>query len=89
MDFQVPKRSYYYLSNELNLFTWYSLFPLCFILLFFSPIKFSRLSYNNYSHFSLLCRENLISFSSFGFISHTSRILNKTNSFFKRWAVKK
>ena len=89
MDFQVPKRSFYYLPNELNLFTWYSLFPLCFILIFFSPIKFSRLSYNNYSHLSLLCRENLISFSSFGFISHTTRILNKTSSFFKRWAVKK
>ena len=77
MDFQVPKRSFYYLPNELNLFTWYSLFP-----------KFSRLSYNNYSHLSLLCRENLISFSSFGFISHTTRILNKTSSFFKRWVVK-
>ena len=32
--------------------------------------------------FFLLCRENLISFSSFGFISHTTRILNKTSSFF-------
>ena len=25
MDFQVPKRSFYYLPNELNLFTWYSI----------------------------------------------------------------
>ena len=35
MDFQVPKRPFYYLPIELNLFTWYPLFPLCFIILFF------------------------------------------------------
>ena len=35
MDFQVPKRPFYYLPIELNLFTWYPLFPLCFIIPFF------------------------------------------------------
>ena len=35
MDFQVPKRPFYYLPIELNLFTWYPLFPLCFRIPFF------------------------------------------------------
>ena len=51
--------------------------------------KLSRLSYNSCLHYLCFAGEVVFRFLAFGFISHTTRISNKTSFLCKRLVVKK
>ena len=88
IHFQVPKRLFsffFVLYKSSSIFTLGNrLSPI--LSLFYR--RFHVFLRNSYLHLSLFCRESLISVSCFGFISHSTRISNKTSFLCKRLVVK-
>ena len=93
-DFQVPKQLFFrYLQIELNLYSWLPFFSLRFINFFTSILLLFYRSVYVFLTIAIciyLCfaEKLLFQFLTFGFISHTTRISNKTSFLCKRLVVK-
>ena len=86
IDFQVPTRPFCCsVQIKLNLYTWWPFLPN--LLLFYRRFHvFLTIAICNYLCFA---GEVVFRFLAFGFISHTTRISNKTSFLCKRLVVKK